>query len=70
MNFSRPRLAYERTHPAVIAGVFALGARDEICNLKRDPEQARDEVRVMTVHGAKGLQSPIVFLPDTLSHAA
>jgi ATP-dependent helicase/nuclease subunit A len=25
----------------------------------------RDEVRVMTVHGAKGLEAPIVFLPDT-----
>ena len=28
-------------------------------------EQNRDEVRIMTVHGAKGLQAPIVFLPDT-----
>ena len=33
--------------------------------IKRDMEQARDEVRIMTVHGAKGLQAPIVFLPDT-----
>jgi ATP-dependent helicase/nuclease subunit A len=35
--------------------------------IKRDLEQTvRDEVRVMTVHGAKGLQAPIVFLPDTM----
>jgi ATP-dependent helicase/nuclease subunit A len=33
--------------------------------IKRDMEQKRDEVRIMTVHGAKGLQAPIVFLPDT-----
>ena len=26
---------------------------------------ARDEVRVMTVHGAKGLEAPIVILADT-----
>ncbi|MDD9977411.1 MAG: double-strand break repair helicase AddA, partial [Boseongicola sp.] len=35
--------------------------------VKRDLEQAtRDEVRVMTVHGSKGLQAPVVFLPDSL----
>jgi ATP-dependent helicase/nuclease subunit A len=33
--------------------------------IKRDMEHGRDEVRVMTVHGAKGLEAPIVFLPDT-----
>ncbi len=33
--------------------------------IKRDMEQGRDEVRVMTVHGAKGLEADIVFLPDT-----
>src|SRR5690606_30462942 len=36
--------------------------------IKRDLEQTgRDEVRVKTVHGAKGLQSPIVILPDTMA---
>jgi len=33
--------------------------------IKRDMEQGRDEVRIMTVHGAKGLEANIVFLPDT-----
>jgi ATP-dependent helicase/nuclease subunit A len=33
--------------------------------VKRDMEMARDEVRVMTVHGAKGLEAPIVILADT-----
>jgi ATP-dependent helicase/nuclease subunit A len=36
--------------------------------LVSDLEQSgRDEVRVMTVHGAKGLEAPIVILPDTAS---
>ena len=40
----------------------------EETEVKRDLEQSdRDEVRVMTVHGAKGLQAPIVVMADTLS---
>ncbi|HUO89923.1 MAG TPA: double-strand break repair helicase AddA [Rhizomicrobium sp.] len=42
--------------------------------VKRDMERGRDEVRVMTVHGAKGLEADIVILPDTTTvpelHAA
>jgi ATP-dependent helicase/nuclease subunit A len=33
--------------------------------VKREMEAARDEVRVMTAHGAKGLEAPIVILPET-----
>ena len=35
--------------------------------IKRDMEAEGDSVRVMTVHAAKGLEAPIVFLPDTCS---
>ncbi len=35
--------------------------------VKREMEAVRDEVRVMTAHGAKGLEAPIVFLPETTS---
>ncbi len=35
-------------------------------DVKRDFSSAKVQaVRIMTVHGAKGLQAPIVFLPDT-----
>ncbi|WP_370931344.1 double-strand break repair helicase AddA [Bartonella sp. DGB1] len=32
--------------------------------IKRDLEQTLDQVRIMTVHGSKGLEAPIVFLID------
>ncbi len=34
--------------------------------IKREMEEAGRQVRIMTVHGAKGLQAPIVILPDTV----
>ncbi len=41
--------------------------------IKREPDDAQvgggGEVRVMTVHGAKGLEAPIVILPDTTTRA-
>jgi ATP-dependent helicase/nuclease subunit A len=47
--------------------VFLCSLRQGEHVIKRDMEQGRNEVRVMTVHGAKGLEAPIVFLPDTCS---
>jgi ATP-dependent helicase/nuclease subunit A len=35
--------------------------------IKRDLEQGKDQIRIMTVHSSKGLQAPIVILPDTTS---
>ena len=34
--------------------------------IKRDMEHGNEAVRIMTVHGAKGLQAPVVILPDSL----
>jgi ATP-dependent helicase/nuclease subunit A len=57
-------LAYDRDEAPSLQGfIGALRASD--IEIKRDMEQSRNEVRIMTVHGAKGLQAPIVFLPDT-----
>jgi ATP-dependent helicase/nuclease subunit A len=35
--------------------------------VKREAEAGGDVLRIMTVHGAKGLEAPIVILPDTAS---
>jgi len=57
-------LAYERDNVPTLQGFVAWLSAGE-AEIKRDLEQGRDEVRIMTVHGAKGLEAPIVFLPDT-----
>ena len=33
--------------------------------IKRQVDSASDQIRVMSVHGSKGLEAPIVILPDT-----
>jgi len=37
--------------------------------VKRDMDSGRNQIRVMTVHGAKGLEAPIVYMPDTFGNA-
>ncbi|MFD0388997.1 3'-5' exonuclease [Tistrella bauzanensis] len=63
-EFLNLALAYEQTEPPSLEGFLAWVERSAV-EVKRDLEQGRDEVRIMTVHGAKGLQAPVVFLPDT-----
>ncbi|MSO74462.1 MAG: double-strand break repair helicase AddA [Alphaproteobacteria bacterium] len=58
-------LSYEHDHAPSLQG-FLHWLRTSQNDIKRDLEHGRDEVRVMTVHGAKGLQAPIVILPDTI----
>jgi ATP-dependent helicase/nuclease subunit A len=45
----------------------AMAATD--IEIKREQEDQGGEVRVMTAHGAKGLEAPIVILPDTTTKA-
>lgn len=65
-EFLAQALEYERRHTPSLEG-FLHWLEHGRLQVKRDLEQAtKDAVRIMTVHGAKGLQAPIVFLPDTL----
>jgi ATP-dependent helicase/nuclease subunit A len=65
-EFLELALGYERKAPASLQGLMAW-LRTADLEVKRDMEITRDEVRVMTVHGAKGLEAPVVFLADTAS---
>lgn len=62
-------LAYDDGSPPSLTG-FLTDIRAANVNVKRDMDLDRDEVRIMTVHGAKGLEAPIVFLPDTCTTAS
>ena len=57
-------LDYESRETPSLQG-FVAWLRTASAAVKRDMEMARDEVRVMTAHGAKGLEAPIVILADT-----
>jgi ATP-dependent helicase/nuclease subunit A len=57
-------MEYERIHVPSLQG-FVQWLEAENTEIKRDVQKSRDEVRIMTVHAAKGLQAPIVFLADT-----
>ncbi len=59
-------LAYGRAQPPSLQG-FLHWLRQSGAEVKRQAEEAGDAVRIMTVHGAKGLQAPLVILPDTTS---
>lgn len=62
-EFVNAAFAYESAGTPSLAGFiqwFEAGSAE----LKRDADSATGQVRVMTVHGSKGLQSPIVILAD------
>ena len=57
-------LAYERSAVPSLTGFLSWMQTEEV-EIKRQLDAAGDRIRVMTVHGAKGLEAPIVILPDT-----
>jgi ATP-dependent helicase/nuclease subunit A len=63
-EFLNASLSYARLHPPSLQGFLHWLCRSG-AEIKREQEEAGDAVRIMTVHGAKGLQAPLVILPDT-----
>jgi len=62
--FLAQALAYERTAVPSLFGFLQWMETDDL-EIKRQMDVAGQRIRVMTVHGAKGLEAPIVILPDT-----
>ncbi len=59
-------LAYERSAVPSLTGFLSWLASDDP-EVKRQVESAGKRIRVMTVHGAKGLEAPIVIMPETMN---
>ncbi|MCA8881052.1 MAG: double-strand break repair helicase AddA [Rhodobacteraceae bacterium] len=56
-------LAYEQAEVPSLTGFLEWIRADDV-EIKRQAERAGGRLRVMTVHGAKGLEAPLVILPD------
>jgi ATP-dependent helicase/nuclease subunit A len=61
-------LAYEAQDIPSLTG-FLVWLNAKRIEVRRQPEAAGDRIRIMTVHGAKGLEAPVVVLPDTAALA-
>ncbi|WP_299372440.1 double-strand break repair helicase AddA [uncultured Tateyamaria sp.] len=56
-------LAYERSAVPSLTGFLTWMETDDL-EVKRQVDSASNQIRVMTVHGSKGLEAPIVILPE------
>jgi ATP-dependent helicase/nuclease subunit A len=62
-------LEFERSETASLDRFVAWFSRGTV-DVQRDPGRRGNEVRVMTVHGAKGLEAPVVILADATADPA
>ena len=56
--------AFDASGPSSMQA-FVAEMESKTVEIKRDLAAPEGQVRVMTVHGAKGLQAPVVVMPDT-----
>jgi ATP-dependent helicase/nuclease subunit A len=64
-EFLNAALDFERSNePSLPLFIHAQSQSEQ--DIKRELEKAGGAVRIMTIHGAKGLQAPIVIMPDTI----
>jgi ATP-dependent helicase/nuclease subunit A len=63
-EFLNAALDFERARTPSLEG-FLHSIQQTQTEIKRDQDRGEGAVRVMTVHAAKGLEAPVVILPDT-----
>jgi ATP-dependent helicase/nuclease subunit A len=63
-EFLNAALDFERARTPSLEG-FLHSIEQTQTEIKRDQDRGEGAVRIMTVHAAKGLEAPVVILPDT-----
>ena len=61
-------MAYEKDNISSISGFINWFFQNNI-EVKRQTVSQINLIKVMTVHAAKGQESPIVILPDSMQHS-
>jgi ATP-dependent helicase/nuclease subunit A len=62
-EFQNTLLNFSKNHTPTLQGFLNfMQQQDHV--VKRDPS-AKNTVRILTIHGSKGLQAPVVILPDS-----
>lgn len=63
-EFLNACLNFEKDNPSSLQHLIHA-QKSQSLEIKRELEEGHGQIRIMTVHGSKGLQAPIVILPDT-----
>ncbi len=63
-EFLNAALAFERDHTPALQHFLHWNTQEKV-QIKREMDEGGAHVQIMTVHGAKGLQAPVVIMPDT-----
>jgi len=56
--------AFGQKHPPSLQNFLHWLTQSDV-EIKRELDRSEGQVRIMTIHASKGLEAPIVFLPDT-----
>ena len=64
-EFLNLTLVFEQNHTPTLETFISWIVQDEVIVKKEMEQGTNDTVKIMTVHGSKGLQAPIVILADT-----
>lgn len=64
-EFLNLTLVFEQKHTPSLESFISWIVQDEVIIQKEMEQGSDDTVKIMTVHGSKGLQAPIVILADT-----